>query len=254
MDLLVNKHCYFPDPDTSIVTVILRDWVAKRIIELMSGPQTPANKKSLARFQAVDVDRMMMEPPTLWKADKMLVCVLSRKAGTMWIDQEIDKLKWDHFIDVIDPEGEFGKLDTTTPGVATKEDILRLASSLDAEDPDAHVFITNLEGSNEKALVVKSSDLELKPEIFTETFLKKYRFDEVRVEVAKKGDVDYPVLNGGLLDLSIGTMEIKEDLLLEGVVKYRVISLAAIYELLNNQPVDNLIYDGTANYDGTYKY
>ena len=130
MRTITSEAQRFPNPKSFLPVLVVKNWVANRIIELISGPQTPANKKSLARFQAVDTDKMMMEPPTLYKDNKMLVCVLSRKAGTMWVDQVIEKLKWDHFLSTIDPNNKFSSLPTVTPGVATKADLLTLAQVL----------------------------------------------------------------------------------------------------------------------------
>lgn len=252
MDILVNKHCYFPSPDTSIVTLILKDWVANRIIELISGPQTPANKKSLARFQAVDTNKMMMEPPTLYKDNKMLVCVLSRKAGTMWVDQVIEKLKWDHFLSTIDPNNKFSSLPTTTPGVASKEDLLTLADTLTPVDPVADIFLSDLEGSQDKGLIFTAPNSVFTPEIFLQAFLKGYRFDEIKVTIKTKTDPDYPKLDGDLMDLCIGEMEIVEDLLAEGKVSYKIFSLPAIKDL--KIPPADPVYDGSFVYDGTLTY
>lgn len=252
MDILVNKHCYFPSPDTSIVTLILQDWVTGRIIELMSGPQTIANKKSLAKFQAVDVNKMMMEPPTLYKDNKMLVCVLSRKAGTMWIDQVIDKLKWDRFLKQVDPNNKFNSLQTATPGIATKEDLLTLSDTLVPVDPVADIFLSNLEGTTDKALIFTAPNSVFTPEIFLQAFLKGYRFDEIKVTIKTKTDSDYPKLDGTLMDLCVGEMEIVEDLVFEGKVTYKIFSLPVIKDL--KTPPANPVYDGSFVYDGTLTY
>lgn len=250
--MLIDKQCHFPDPDVSIVVLIIKDWVAQRIQELTDGPQTPANQKSLQKFHGADPTKMLMEPPVIMDDNKMKVCMLSRKVGTLWIDQIVNKLKWDRFLTQIDPTGAFNTLDTTTPGVATKDDLLRLAEASTHTADVAKIYITDLEGTTEKGLVFEAKDSVITPDIFTKDFLKGYRFDELKVTIASQGDADYPKIDGTLLEMAIGTLTVTEDLLQEGEVTYRIFSLPTIKGLIHEN--DTTIYDGKYTHNGFIKY
>lgn len=252
MEKLINNHCHFPDPETSIVTLIMSDWREARIKMLQGKPQTDAVKKSLKRVTSAIVNQMLMEPPFIMDNNTMKVCLISRAAGTLWYDEIVNKLQWPRFLKKIDPNGDFGKLETKTPGVITKDDLMELAKNLNYTADEPTVYLSDIEGSDEKALIFVAKDSTITPEIFTQSFLKGYRFCNLTVEIKNKGDEGYPTIDGDVLDMSIGTFEIVEELLVEGTVKYRVFSLPTLNGIINNN--DTTVYNGVAVHNGFIKY
>lgn len=251
MQKLVDKHCHFPEPDTSIVTLIIKQWAADKYAALNLKPQTTAVKKSKARLEKADPRTMLMEIPSIETEIDMMVCLISRLAGTLWKDETVRKLLWDEFFKVIDAESKLHTLPTTTPDVLTKDDLFALADSLVAEGPV--VYLSGIEGSSEVAFVINNNENTVTADMFLQTFLKGYRFQNVTVELMNKEDPDFPTVDSDLLGLSIGTFEITDDLMIPAVKKYRVYSLPVI-KGLQETPPENPVYDGMYKYDGTLTY
>lgn len=220
MRTITTESSRLPDPDSYFPALVVKNWAAKRIAQLEAKETlTAAEAKSLERIKAVSANTTLMEPPVLGDNNEVKVCILSRSAGTLWVDEPVPKVTFDEFLVLAFGESiPFSTLNKAEP--FTIEELTALANGDVSAPIPGFIHVLDSEGGKHLCII---GDVLDESTVDREKLFGKYKFEKSVTEVyGYVGDNRPAYPFNALEDLSIAITKVTDTLLAEDTTIYSI--------------------------------
>lgn len=234
MRTITSEAQRFPNPKSFLPVLVVKNWVEKRIVELESEPETAASKATLEKLRGIDIQSALIEPPILIDADKVKVCILSRKVGTLWLDEPVMKITFDEFLALAFPE--------TVPNSVlyraepyTLEELEAIIDSERSAPVPGYIDVIDETGKTIKVII---GDVLDENTVHREALFGEFKFEKATTNVYGYDGDAYPAYPFATLnDFSLAITTIEDVFLKEDVVIHSVpLNLLRALKQENNKP------------------
>ena len=161
----------------------------------------------------------MIEPPILVDDDKVKVCILSRKVGTLWLDEPVNKITFDEFLSLAFPE----TLPNSVLYRAEPYTLEELEAIIDSERTAPVPGYIDVIDETGKTIKVIIGDVLDENTVHREALFGEFKFEKATTNVyGYDGDAypAYPFATLNDFSLAITTIEdvfLKEDVVIHSV-------------------------------------
>lgn len=234
MRTITSEAQRFPNPKSFLPVLVVKNWVEKRIVELENEPETAASKTTLEKLRGIDIQSALIEPPILIDADKVKVCILSRKVGTLWLDEPVMKITFDEFLALAFPE--------TVPNSVlyraepyTLEELEGIIDSERSAPVPGYIDVIDETGKTIKVII---GDVLDENTVHREALFGEFKFEKATTNVYGYDGDAYPAYPFATLnDFSLAITTIEDVFLKENVVIHSVpLNLLRALKQENNKP------------------
>lgn len=249
MKTTCKKINRYPSHDKSLLHLAITPWLDERYKKVLAE----GNAKRIAKYKGIDPLKFLIEQPfaIFRKKGYFHSTVVARDNGLLFPDPKIQLRTFEEFLLKTDPDKKIFK-NSNIPEVIDKKAIELMVNSTESFPETPNYYITKLKETGNYVLLVFGDSLTLNlPEIL-ETIFKGYDFQEIKGESLDEGDENYP--QGNQSDATgyiIGSIKVKEVLLLEEEVTIDILNMKAIKKLLE---FHEYYYNGKYFYNNKLTY
>lgn len=206
MRTIISEAQRFPVPTASVPALVIKNWIAKRIAKLESGPMTAHEARTLQKLRNIDIGMVVIEPPVIIDENRVKICILSRKVGTLWLDEPVDKISFEDFLSLAFPNA----IPNSTLYRAEPYTLAELEALIDSEVSAPVPGYVDVIDENGKQVKVIIGDVLTEETVHREALFGDYKFEKnVTTVYGYDGDAypNYPFATLNDFSLSVTTLE-----------------------------------------------